>query len=148
VEDKAILLVEDNPKDVLLTRRALKKASIANELIVRQDGVEALAFLFGEDGRSGCPPQDLPVVILLDLKMPRVDGFGVLRRIRATEKTSLQPVVILTSSDDEKDIVDSYHLGANSYVRKPVSFNAFTEAMRTLGLYWLVINEPPPQRRN
>ena len=144
MERKQILLVEDNPSDVTLTKRALVKANVANGLTVVEDGVEALKFFFGEDGKSGCPVEDLPVVVLLDLKLPRVDGLEVLRQMRANEKTQMIPVVVLTSSSEEKDIVTSYNVGANSYVRKPVKFADFAEAIKQLGLYWLVLNQPPP----
>jgi two-component system response regulator len=139
-----ILLVEDNPKDVELTRRALQKSNVTNGLKVVEDGVEALKFFFGEDSQSGCAIGDLPVVVLLDLKLPRVDGLEVLRRIRANEKTKLIPVVILTSSNEERDLIASYDLGANSFVRKPVKFADFAEAIRQLGLYWLILNRPAP----
>lgn len=139
-----ILLVEDNPDDVLLTRRALRKNRFANELVVAADGQEALDYLFGVGkwaGQAIAPPQ----VILLDLNMPRVDGLEVLRRIRADERTRLLPVVILTSSKEERDLVRGYSLGANSYVRKPVDFEEFVDAARQLGVYWLRLNEPPPR---
>jgi DNA-binding response OmpR family regulator len=139
-----ILLVEDNPKDVELTMRALKKANISNGIIVAEDGVEALNFFFGEDGKSGCANEECPVVVLLDLKLPRIDGLEVLRRLRASEKTKLVPVVVLTSSNEEKDIITSYDLGANSFVRKPVKFSEFAESIRQLGLYWLILNQPAP----
>ena len=144
MENKKILLVEDNPRDVELTRRALRKANVGNELIVVEDGVEALKLFFGEDGNSGCSDDDCPVVILLDLKLPKVDGLEVLRRLRAEEKTKLIPVVILTSSSEEKDIIKSYDFGANSFVRKPVKFSDFAESIRQLGLYWLILNQPAP----
>jgi len=147
MEDKVILLVEDNPRDVELTKRALLKAKVANKLVLAEDGEEALRYLFGEDGNSGCALQELPVVVLLDLKLPRVDGHQVLRRIRAEEKTRFLPVVILTSSSEDNDIVASYDLGANSYVRKPVKFSEFAEAIRHLGLYWLILNQPAPNQR-
>ena len=118
-----------------------------NELVIAEDGVEALIYFFGEDGGSGCPVDDLPVVILLDLKLPRVDGLEVLRRLRANEKTKLLPVIILTSSNEQKDIISSYGLGANSFVRKPVKFNEFAEAVQ-LGLYWLVINQAAPNGKH
>ncbi len=137
---KRILLVEDNPGDIELTRRALVKSNIANDMAVAQDGVEAVEYLFGKDGKGGCPQEDLPVVILLDLKLPRLDGMDVLRRIRSEPKTRQIPVVVLTSSDEQKDIVESYNLGANSYIRKPVKFNDFVDAVRQLGLYWLILN--------
>jgi two-component system response regulator len=139
-----ILLVEDNPKDVELTKRALLRANVSNGIKVVEDGVEALNYFFGEDGKSGCAGEDCPIVILLDLKLPRVDGLEVLRRIRASEKTKRIPVVILTSSNEEKDIISSYDLGANSYIRKPVKFEDFAEAIRQLGLYWLILNQPAP----
>ena len=139
-----ILLVEDNPKDVELTRRALDKANVSNGIKVVEDGVEALKFFFGEDGKSGCADEECPVVVLLDLKLPRVDGLEVLRRMRAEEKTKRIPVVVLTSSNEEKDIIASYDLGANSFVRKPVKFADFAEAIRQLGLYWLILNQPAP----
>ena len=144
MENKKILLVEDNEHDVELTKRALKKSHILNELIVADDGVVALNYFFGEDGNSGCKIEDLPVVILLDLKLPRVDGLEVLRRLRANEKTKLISVVVLTSSNEQKDVINSYGLGANSFIRKPVKFNDFAEAIRQLGLYWLVLNLPAP----
>ena len=146
MEHKMILLVEDNPDDEALTLRALKKNNIGNELAVVRDGAEALDFLFCQGAYADRDPHDLPQVILLDLKLPKIDGLEVLRRIRANEKTHLLPVVILTSSDEEKDVLTSYSLGANSYIRKPVDYVQFTEAVRQLGLYWLVLNEPPPRR--
>lgn len=138
-----ILLVEDNPDDVELTRRALDESKVANKLVVVRDGVEALQYLFREDAYAGRDAADLPEVVLLDLKLPKVDGLEVLRRIRADERTRILPVVVLTSSNAERDIVESYALGANSYIRKPVEFERFAEATKTLGLYWLVLNEPP-----
>jgi two-component system, response regulator len=139
-----ILLVEDNPKDVELTKRALEKANVTNGIKVVEDGVEALRFFFGEDGKSGCAGEECPVVVLLDLKLPKVDGLEVLRRMRADEKTKRIPVVVLTSSSEENDIITSYDLGANSFVRKPVKFSEFAEAIRQLGLYWLILNQPAP----
>jgi CheY-like chemotaxis protein len=141
---KMILLVEDNPDDEELTIRALQKNKIANNLAVVRDGVEALDFLFCMGPYADRNPQDIPEVILLDLKLPKVDGLEVLRRIRADERTSLLPVVILTSSKEEQDLIKSYSLGANSYIRKPVDFSQFVEAIHQLGMYWLVLNEPPP----
>ena len=135
---KLILLVEDDPDHELLTIRALKKSNIANEVRVARDGEEALNLLFSEDAI-------LPQVILLDLKLPKIDGLEVLRRIRAGETTKFLPVVILTSSDEERDVVRSYQLGVNSYIRKPVNFSDFAEATRQLGMYWLVLNECAPQ---
>jgi two-component system response regulator len=134
-----ILLVEDNPDDEMLTLRALERNHIANEIVVARDGAEALDYLFG----AGVLPQ----VVLLDLKLPKVDGLEVLKRIRADERTCLLPVVILTSSDEDQDIAESYHLGANSYVRKPVNFGQFVETIGQLGLYWLVLNQPPVSGR-
>jgi CheY-like chemotaxis protein len=144
MKDRIILLVEDNLDDEELAVRALKKSNIANELIVVRDGVEALNFLFAEGPYAGRRANSMPQVVLLDLKLPKLDGLGVLRRIRADERTKLLPVVVLTSSNEEQDRIKSYGLGANSYVRKPVDFNQFSEATRQLGLYWLVLNEPPP----
>ena len=144
MEEKIILLVEDNPDDVILTKRALEKSRVVNELVVAKDGVEALDYVFCTGSWAGCDPCIMPQVILLDLKLPKIDGLEVLRRIRADERTKLLPVVILTSSKEEKDLINGYALGANSYIRKPVNFNEFAEAVRTLGLYWLVLNEPPP----
>ena len=141
--EKVILLVEDNPDDELLTRRALKKNNIGNELIVARDGVEALDYLFGTGAHEGRDLSELPQVMLLDLKLPKIDGLGVLRRVRADERTRLLPVVILTSSKEQQDLVDGYGCGANSYIRKPVDFAQFIEAVRQLGLYWLVLNETP-----
>jgi CheY-like chemotaxis protein len=147
MEEKIILLVEDNPNDVALTERALRKARIANKLVVTKDGVEALDYLFGTGTWAKRDLHSMPQVVLLDLKLPRIDGMEVLRQIRADERTKLLPVVILTSSKEEKDLINGYALGANSYIRKPVSFNQFAEAVRQLGLYWLVLNEPPPIAR-
>jgi two-component system response regulator len=144
--NKIILLVEDNPDDEALTLRALKKNNILNEVVVARDGAEALDYLFGTGPYTGRDVGILPLVVLLDLKLPKVDGLEVLQRLRADERTQLLPVVILTSSKEEKDIITGYTLGANSYVRKPVNFIEFVEAVRQLGLYWLVLNEPPPPR--
>lgn len=141
---KIILLVEDNPDDEALTLRALKKNNVKNEVVVARDGVEALDYLFASGAYAASGGDVLPQVILLDLKLPKLDGLEVLRRIRADERTRLLPVVILTSSKEEKDLINGYGLGANSYVRKPVDFVQFTEAVRQLGLYWLLLNEPPP----
>lgn len=145
MEEKIILLVEDNPDDVTLTERALNKSHILNKLVVAKDGVEALDYLFGTGIWSGRDLTDTPQVILLDLKLPKIDGLEVLKRIRADNRTKLLPVVILTSSIEERDLMAGYALGANSYIRKPVNFNQFAEAVRQLGLYWLVLNETPPQ---
>jgi len=140
----SILLVEDNPDDVDLTLRALKKYNIQNEVIVACDGAEALDYLFATGKYSERDTAKMPAVILLDLKLPKVDGIGVLQRIRADNRTKLLPVVVLTTSKEEQDLIASYSFGANSYVRKPVDFNRFSEAVRQLGLYWLLLNEPPP----
>ena len=142
---KIILLVEDNADDEVLTKRALKKNNIGNELVVARDGAEALDYLFGTGGYEGRDLSVMPQVILLDLKLPKVDGLEVLRRLRADERTRLLPVVILTSSKEQQDLVDGYGYGANSYIRKPVDFAQFLEAVRQLGLYWLVLNETPQQ---
>jgi len=146
MENKVILLVEDNPDDAALALRALKKNNIKNEVIVARDGAEALDYLFGAGQYVGRDPADSPSVVLLDLKLPKVDGLEVLRRIRADERTRLLPVVILTSSKEEQDVVNGYRFGCNSYVRKPVNFDEFVEATRQLGLYWLLLNEGPPGR--
>jgi two-component system response regulator len=146
MRDKSILLVEDNPDDEALTIRAFKKNNIKNEVIVARDGVEALDYLFGTGPYAGRDVTALPQVVLLDLKLPKVDGLEVLRRVRADERTRILPVVILTSSKEEQDVASGYRLGANSYVRKPVNFDEFLEAARQLGLYWLLLNESPPTR--
>lgn len=147
MKEPRILLVEDNPDDELLTLRALKNANILNEVVVVHDGAEALDYLCGTGDHAGRATGEMPQLILLDLKLPKVDGLEVLRRLRADEQTSLLPVVILTSSDEEQDIVESYRLGANSYIRKPVDFAQFTEAVRSLGLYWLVLNRGAALRK-
>ncbi len=147
MDNKVILLVEDNPDDELLTLRAFKKSNILNEIIVVRDGAEALDYLFAAGAYAERDPNELPQLILLDLKLPKVSGLEVLRRLRANEQTRLLPVVILTSSNEERDIIDGYKLGANSYVRKPVDFVQFAEAVQRLGLYWLVLNESPPVER-
>jgi CheY-like chemotaxis protein len=144
LEDKIILLVEDNPDDVVLTEHALKKSHILNKLIVTKDGAEALDYLFGTGAFSDRDVSVMPEVILLDLKLPKIDGLEVLKRIRSDRRTKILPVVILTSSKEESDLITGYTLGANSYIRKPVNFNQFVEAIRQLGLYWLVLNEAPP----
>jgi two-component system, response regulator len=144
MKEKVILLVEDNPDDEELTLRALKKNNIRNDVVVARDGAEALEYLMGPGGAAGGASHAAPQVVLLDLKLPKVDGLEVLRRIRADERTRRLPVVILTSSNEEKDLLASYDHGANSYIRKPVDFTQFTDAVRHLGLYWLGLNEPPP----
>ena len=144
MNDKVILLVEDNPDDEELTIRALKKNNIQNEVIVAHDGVEALDYLFGTGRHVGRDVAKMPSVTLLDLKLPKLDGLEVLKRVREDERTRLLPVVILTSSKEEQDLVNGYALGANSYIRKPVDFSQFIDAVRQLGLYWLLLNEPAP----
>ena len=144
MEDKVILLVEDNPRDEALTLRALKKSNIVNEVVVARDGVEALDYLFGTGAYADQDATAMPQLILLDLKLPRVDGLQVLRKIRAEEHTKRLPVVVFTSSSEEEDMIKSYDLGANSYVRKPVEFEQFLEATKQLGLYWLVLNQVAP----
>lgn len=145
--NKIILLVEDNPDDEELTLRALRKNNILNDVVVARDGVEALDYLYGTGAYEGRDPDDLPQIVLMDLKLPRLDGLEVLKRIREHEKTQFLPVVILTSSKEEQDLFRGYELGANSYIRKPVDFIQFTEAVRQLGLYWLVLNESLPTRK-
>lgn len=147
-DNRIILLVEDNPGDEVLTLRALKKNKICNDVVIARDGVEALDYLFGTGPYAGRDPLQLPELILLDLKLPKVDGLEVLRRIRRDERTRLLPVIMLTSSLEDNDIAESYANGCNSYVRKPVDFTEFTEAVRQLGLYWLVINVGAPKPRN
>ncbi len=140
-----ILLVEDNPDDEALTIRALNRNNISNEVVVARDGVQAIDYLFGSGPYEGRDVKDIPRLVLLDLKLPKADGLEVLRRIREGENTKRLAVVVLTSSKEEQDLVDSYNLGVNSYIRKPVDFNLFIEAVRQVGLYWLVLNEPPPR---
>jgi two-component system response regulator len=144
MKNKTILLVEDNPDDEALTLRALKRNNIMNEVVVARDGAEALDYLFARGDHSDRDPRDKPALTLLDLKLPKVDGLEVLKQVRADPLTQLLPVVILTSSREEQDLINGYRLGANSYIRKPVDFNQFTDAVRNLGLYWLVLNEIPP----
>lgn len=142
--EKTILLVEDNPDDEALTVRALKKNNVTNSLVVARDGVEALDYLFGTGPYTGRATAPRPGLVLLDLKLPKIDGLEVLRRIRADERTRRLPVTVLTSSKEEQDVIESYNLGANSYIRKPVDFVQFTEAVRQLGVYWLMLNEVSP----
>jgi two-component system, response regulator len=139
-----ILLVEDNPDDEALTLRAFAKNNITNEIVVARDGAEALEWLFADGRYADRDPEQLPQLVLLDLKLPKIDGLEVLRRIREGSRTKLLPVIILTTSEEESDRTNGYTLGANSYIRKPVDFAQFTDAVRQLGLYWLVLNEPPP----
>ncbi len=148
MERRVILLVEDNPDDIVLTKRALEKNNITNEIVIANDGIEAMDYLLGKGVHEGRDLNLLPSVILLDLKLPRMDGLETLKQIRMNEITRLLPVVILTSSKEEHDILSSYGLGANSYIRKPVDFNKFVEAVQNLGLYWLLLNESPPVKRN
>ena len=149
MDKKNILLVEDNPDDVALTERALKKSHIFNKLVVARDGVEALDYLFGTGNRANKDLNTTPDIILLDINLPKIDGLEVLKRIRADKSTKLLPVVILTSSKEDKDLIKAYGLGANSYIRKPVSFTQFVEVIQQLGLYWLILNETAPcDRRN
>ena len=144
--NKVILLVEDSPDDVTLTLRAFKRSHLMNPICVVRDGIEALDFLFAREAYADRAAQPLPELVILDLKLPKLDGLGVLKAIRADERTQLLPVVILTSSKEEQDLISGYALGANSYVRKPVDFAEFLEAVKVLGLYWLMINQPAPQR--
>lgn len=143
---KSILLIEDNPSDIELTKRAMVKGHIMNDLVVVEDGQEALDFLMGTGKHVGRDIEELPTLTLLDLKLPVIDGLEVLRRIRMMEHTRRLPVVILTSSNEETDLMTSYGLGVNSYIRKPVDFTQFVKAIQNLGLYWLVLNEPPPPK--
>ncbi len=140
-ENKIILLVEDNPDDELLMIRALKKSHIGNEIVIARDGVEALDYLFGTGNYEGRDMRQMPQLIMLDLKLPKIDGLEVLRRLRAEESTKFIPVVVLTTSTEQQDVISSYELGANAYVQKPVDFDDFVEATRQLGLFWLVINK-------
>lgn len=144
MDNKIILLVEDNPDDEALTLRAFKKNNIGNDVVVARDGAEALDYFFGTGSYAGRDMGVMPAITLLDLKLPKIDGLEVLRRLRGDERTKLLPVVILTSSNEDQDLINGYRLGANSYIRKPVDFGQFVEAVRQLGLYWLVLNESPP----
>ena len=143
MDRKTILIVEDNPDDEQLILMALKASNIGNRVVVARDGQEALDILFGKESSAGMTSRDLPVVVLLDLHLPKIDGLEVLQRIRADERTKLLPVVVLTSSNEEKDRVEGYSLGANSYVCKPVDFAQFSDAVKELGLYWVLLNVPP-----
>ncbi|MFL6550508.1 MAG: response regulator [Povalibacter sp.] len=142
--DRYILLVEDNPDDEELTLLSLRKNNLSHEIVVVRDGVEAIEYLFGMGQHAGRDVSRVPTVILLDLKLPKLDGLGVLKRLRADERTRMLPVVVLTSSSQDADVIASYNLGANSYVRKPVEFGAFVDAVSSLGLYWVLLNRPPP----
>jgi two-component system, response regulator len=146
MKPKIILLVEDNPSDIALTQRALDKSRIANELVVAEDGQEALDYLFATGKHTGRDESIAPALVLLDLKLPGLDGLEVLRQIRANPNTSRLPVVILSTSKEERDLADSYDLGANSYIRKPVDFTPFAQTIEHMGLYWLVMNEPAPPK--
>lgn len=147
METRSILLVEDNPDDIELTQRAFRKSNVANELMIVRDGAEALDFIYGKGKYEGKDSGTLPGIVLLDLKLPKVDGLEVLKAIRSHPETRLLPVIILTSSKEEQDRTNGYKLGANSYIRKPVDFEQFSRAVQQLGLYWLVLNEPPPAER-
>lgn len=144
--ERYILLVEDNPDDEELTLLSLRKNNLAHQIVVVRDGVEAIDYLFGNGQYAGRDLSQVPTVILLDLKLPKLDGLGVLKRLRADERTCNLPVVVLTSSSQDADVIASYNLGANSYVRKPVEFGAFVDAVSNLGLYWVLLNRPPPMR--
>jgi two-component system, response regulator len=146
ISPRTILLVEDNPDDEELTLRALARNNIGNQVVVVRDGQEAVDWLDGTGPYAGRDPSDVPALILLDLKLPKIDGLEVLRRLRATPRTAIVPVVILTSSKEDRDRADGYYGGANSYVQKPVDFTSFVDAVRQLGMYWLMLNEPPPSR--
>jgi len=147
MSEKVILLVEDHPDDEELTMRALRKNNILNKVVIARDGVQALEYLFGTGAHTGRDVSEMPQLILLDLKLPKIDGLEVLRRLRADERTRFLPIVILTSSKEEQDLLKSYKLGANSYVRKPVDFVEFTQAVQQLGLYWLILNESAPRAK-
>ena len=144
--NKVILLVEDHPDDEELTMRALKKNNIKNEVVVARDGVEALEYLFGTGAHAGRDMSHMPQIILLDLKLPKIDGLEVLRRLRADDRTKFLPVVVLTSSKEEQDMITGYALGVNSYIQKPVDFTQFANVAKQLGMYWLLVNQPPPVR--
>jgi two-component system response regulator len=146
MNERSILIVEDNPDDEEFTLRALHKARVANEIVVVRDGREALDYLYAEGAYAGRDATDVPAVVLLDLKLPKLSGIDVLRRMRAEAATRLVPVVVLTSSNEDEDMLDSYESGANSYVRKPVAFAAFADAVAKLGAYWMLLNEPAPRR--
>jgi two-component system response regulator len=148
IRSRIILLVEDNPNDVKLTMSAFEKSNVSNEIVVVGDGEEAIDYLFARGRHAGRDSEAMPEVILLDMKLPKIDGLGVLKRLRADERTRRLPVVMLTSSKEERDVTSSYNLGANSFVRKPVDFAEFIDAARHLGLYWLEMNEPPPRRES
>ncbi len=143
-----ILLVEDNPNDVELTLRAFEKSNLGNEIVVARDGEQAIHYLFATGPHADRSPMAMPDVVLLDMKLPKLDGLGVLRRMRADKRTRRLPVVMLTSSKEENDVASSYDLGANSFVRKPVDFSEFVDAAKRLGIYWLIMNEPPPGQQN
>ncbi len=144
IRKRVILLVEDNPNDIELTLRAFEKSNVTKEIVVARDGEQAIHYLHSTGPHADRDPTGMPDVVLLDMKLPKIDGLGVLRRMRADERTRRLPVVVLTSSKEEKDVMASYDLGANSFVRKPVDFAQFVEAARYLGIYWLTMNEPPP----
>jgi CheY-like chemotaxis protein len=144
IEKKTILLVEDNPHDEALALRALKKGDVRSEIVVARDGAEALDYLFSASADTESHLDALPAVVLLDLNLPKIGGLEVLKRIRGDKRTRLLPVIILTSSNEERDLIEGYGSGCNSYVRKPIDFNEFAEAVRQLGVYWLVVNEAPP----
>jgi len=144
MSEKMILLVEDNPDDEELTMRALRQAKVANDIVVARDGAEAVEFVFGEGRHAGRDTSKMPAVILLDLKLPKLSGLDVLQRLRADARTRLVPIVVLTSSSEDEDMLKSYRSGANSYVRKPVEFGAFVGAVSQLGVYWVLLNQPPP----
>ena len=146
MDTRVLLLIEDNSNDEELTLRAFRKVNIANPIVVVRDGAEAIDWLFAIGAHGGRDALDTPAVILLDLKLPKISGLEVLKRLRADERTKLVPVVVLTTSNEDRDVIESYALGANSYIRKPVNFNDFTQAVAQLGVYWLALNQPPPHR--